>query len=90
MPSDPAALTSSNKRAKVTLPRFKKKVEEEHEDAAGAEEKQRMDWVGALLEGTKRLDFESKVRRAGRGSGMVILPGAWIGRKVKISVELLD
>ncbi len=54
------------------------------------ENRQRMDWVGALLKDTRRLNFESKVRKVGRSSGMIILPGAWVGRRVKVSVELLD
>lgn len=46
--------------------------------------------VGALLKDTRRLNCESKVRKVERNSGMIILPGAWVGRRVKISVELLD
>lgn len=60
------------------------------EDLEEGGERQRMDWVGALLKDTRRLNFESKVRKVGRNSGMIILPGAWVGRRVKISVELLD
>jgi putative transposon-encoded protein len=56
----------------------------------GETERQRMDWVGSLLQDARRLNFESRVRRVGRGSGMILLPGAWVGRRVKISVELLD
>lgn len=49
-----------------------------------------MEWVDSLLKDAKHLSFESRVRKVGRGSGMVLLPGAWIGRRVKVNVELLD
>jgi putative transposon-encoded protein len=73
----------------ITMMPHKKRGDE----AKGEEDQQRrerMDWVGSLLKDAKRLNFESRVRKVGHSSGMILLPGAWVGRRVKVNVELLD
>jgi putative transposon-encoded protein len=71
----------------------KKRGDEAKGEVKGEEDQQRrerMDWVGSLLKDAKRLNFESRVRKVGHSSGMILLPGAWVGRRVKVNVELLD
>lgn len=74
------------------VPPKKRGGDEAKEEVKGEDQQrhERMDWVGSLLKDAKRLDFESRVRKVGHSSGMILLPGAWVGRRVKVNVELLD
>ena len=74
------------------VPPKKRGGDEAKEEVKGEDQqrRERMDWVGSLLKDAKRLNFESRVRKVGNNSGMVLLPGAWVGRRVKVNVELLD